>query len=167
MHWCFQPKQSKANTSKKLPPEWMCVLSGFPRVQVNNLAYWAASPVGRTGSDQREKVLNRHRMTSLPHWVPPCNSFPGVVLTDGCSNDVRLSDVRFWSKLILAAAAWPQNQMRLFSQVMLGCASTWHLPLRVAALCWKSGGWLLTLATLLKAAESWTEIGSASQVLGL
>lgn len=99
-----------------------------------HLVYWTASPVGKTGSDQREKALNRHCMTYLPYWVPPCNSFPGVVLTVGCSN-VALSDVRFWGKLILAAAAWQQNQMRLFSWVMLGCASIWHLPLRVATLC--------------------------------
>lgn len=81
-----------------------------------HLAYWAASPVVRTESDQREKTLNRHHMACLPHRVPPCNSFPGVVLTLACYKDVALSDVRFWSKLILAAAAWRQNQWDCFHE---------------------------------------------------
>lgn len=56
-----------------------------------SLAYWTASSMCRTGSDQREKDRNRHCMTCLPHWGPPCNSFQRAVLTVGCDGDVALS----------------------------------------------------------------------------
>lgn len=101
-----------------------------------NLAYWTVSSVGRTGRDQRDKDLNSRLMTCLPHWGPLCNSFPGVVLTVGCNEDIVLSDAgRCWSKLILAVADQQQNQMGLFPHVMLGFAHIWHLPLSMAAPC--------------------------------
>lgn len=103
----------------------MCVLSGFPRVQVNSSSFielpvqWAELVVIK-----EKRPLTGTAWLASSTKYHQSNSFSGVVLTVGCNHDVALSNVKFWDKLILAAAAWQQSQMRLFSKVMCICLAS-------------------------------------------
>lgn len=141
----------------------MCVLSGFPSVQVNSSKFmelpvqWAEL-----------KVIQEKRPLTDTAWVAsPTEYHHATAFLVLCW--LLAVTMTLHSQMWGFRANW-SLQLQPGSKTRWGCSHKWCWDAHPSGIChWEwllcaksQGGWLLTLATLLKAAESWAEVGSSS-----